>query len=60
MMQPEVTTIAYPWRGKTAYAVKVHTPHHEVEVGVSPEGRSVRVFVDGKPFVAALTGEDDQ
>ena len=34
-------------RGKHYYSVNIKTDHHQVAVYVSPQGRSVRVYLDG-------------
>jgi hypothetical protein len=40
-------TVRMEMRGKRYYTVRVKTPSHEVSVYVSPQGRSVRVYLDG-------------
>lgn len=40
-------TYRYEMRGKRYYTVNVKTDHHRVAVYVSPQGRSVRVYLDG-------------
>lgn len=40
-------TLRFEMRGKHYYTVRVKTETHEVQVYVSPQGRSVRVYLDG-------------
>lgn len=40
-------TVRMEMRGKHYYTVRVKTLFHEVQVYVSPKGRSVRVYLDG-------------
>jgi hypothetical protein len=40
-------TLRMEMRGKRYYTVRVKTPKHDVSVYVSPQGRSVRVYLDG-------------
>lgn len=40
-------TLRWEMRGKRYYAVRVKTGTHECTVYVSPQGRSVRVYLDG-------------
>ena len=39
-----------PHKGGFYNNVKIDGPHHRVEVNVSPTGRSVTVYVDGKKW----------
>jgi hypothetical protein len=43
-------TLRFEMRGKRYYAVQVKTATHDVKVYVSPQGRSVRVYLDGIPM----------
>jgi allantoicase len=43
-------TVRMEIRGKHYYTVRVKTPSHDVQVYVSPQGRSVRVWLDGVPM----------
>lgn len=40
-------TLRWEMRGKRYYTVRVKTETHTVQVYVSPQGRSVRVYLDG-------------
>jgi hypothetical protein len=43
-------TLRFEMRGKRYYTVRVKTASHTVNVYVSPQGRSVRVYLDGIPM----------
>ena len=40
-------TLRWEMRGKRYYTVRVETETHQVHVYVSPQGKSVRVYLDG-------------
>lgn len=49
--EPFVRMLRFVHRGGMYHAVKIDSPHHRVEVTVSPTGRSVQVYMDGKRMV---------
>jgi hypothetical protein len=45
-----VDNIRFDHRGRAHYQVTVKTDAHRVTVSISPQGRSVRVWLDGIPM----------
>jgi len=45
-----VDNARFTYRGQNHYQVTVKTDAHRVTVSVSPQGRSVRVWLDGIPM----------
>ena len=45
-----VQSVQFTHRGQHHYQVEVRTDSHRVTVSISPQGRSVRVWLDGIPM----------
>lgn len=52
MLKSEVKAdhFTFAFKGKTRHQVDVSTPFHRVVIAISSTGRSVRVYLDGKPL----------
>lgn len=62
MPEPDVRLLSFPHRGSTYFSVMTSWKKRDIEVTLSPTGRSVHVFVDGEKYTPtwkeSLTDED--
>ena len=53
----DVHTLTFPYRGGEYACVKVTAGAHEIEVTVSPTGRSVQLWANGRKLVLPVDAE---